>query len=158
MSIQKITRVFAIAAVLVATLPALTPTLSLGVTPAFAAPRKGHLLVTKNCADYDGTAGSFCTITSSNVAEIAVGSKVFYDQAANTPAGMLDSNVVLAVSPGNWAVGRCTLELATYRGVCTFSDGTGQLAGFQARVDVSPTGGLDFLWDGTYSFSLKSDK
>jgi hypothetical protein len=158
MSIQHTARVFAIAAVLVATLPALSPMLSLGGTPVMASAKKGQLLVTKNCSEFDGTAGSSCTITSSNIAEITAGAKVFYDQAANTPAGMLDSNVVLVVSPGNWAVGRCTLELATYKGLCTFSDGTGQLAGFQARVDVSPVGGLDFLWDGTYSFGLKRDK
>ena len=152
MSIQHTARVFAIAAVLVATLPALSPMLSLGGTPVLASPKKGQLLVTKACPDYDGTAGSFCTIASSNIAEIPAGSKVFYDQAANMPAGMLDSNVVLVVSPGNWAVGRCTLELATYNGLCTFSDGVGQLAGFQGRVAVSPSSAANFLWNGTYSF------
>jgi hypothetical protein len=156
MSIQKITRIVAIAAVLVAT--ALTSMPSLGVTPVSASARKGPLQITKNCVEWTGTAGSFCTITSSNIAEITAGTKVFYDQAANTPAGMLDSNVVVVVSPGNWAVGRCTLDLTTFRGVCTFSDGTGQLAGFQARVDVSPAGPPDFLWDGTYSVGLKHDQ
>ena len=155
MSIQKIAQVFGIAGVLVATLPALTPTLSLGTSPVFASARKGPLHVTKNCSAYDGTAGSLCTITSSNIAEIPKDSTVYYDQAANTPAGMLDSNVVLVAPTGDWAVGRCTLLLATYRGVCTFSDGTGQLAGFQARVDVSPAGGFDFVWAGTYSFRFK---
>ena len=153
----QITRTRAIAAMLVATSVALSSALSPGVAQVSAAAKKGDFQVTKNCSQYDGTAGSFCAITSSNVAEVPAGSTVFYDQAANTPAGMLDSNVVLVAGPGNWAVGRCTLELATYRGVCTFSDGTGPLSGFRARVDVapSPDGGFDFLWNGTYSFKSK---
>jgi hypothetical protein len=82
-----------------------------------------------------------CTITSSNIEQIGVGSKVFYDQAAGIPAGLLDSNVVLDDGTGNRAVGRCTLDLATGHGLCTFSDGTGQFTGFEARVDVSYSGG-----------------
>jgi hypothetical protein len=80
---------------------------------ALAGEKKGQLHVTKNCSEFTGTAGTFCTITSSNLAQIKVGSKVFYDQAANIPTGMLDSNAVLNVGPGDWAVGRCTLDLST---------------------------------------------
>ncbi|HEY8171859.1 MAG TPA: hypothetical protein VIH21_02130, partial [Dehalococcoidia bacterium] len=53
--------------------------------------RSGFLRVTKECLQYTGQAGSFCTITSSNVPEIKVGSKVFYGQAADVPPGLLDS-------------------------------------------------------------------
>ena len=121
--------------------------------------RNGQLLVTKECTQYTGAAGSFCTITSSNIPEIKVGSKVVYGQAAGIPAGMLDSNVVLEVGTGNWAVGRCTLDLGTGLGICTFSDGTGPLAGFQARVDVSPpTDGKNWHWTGTYSFGPEPDR
>ena len=116
--------------------------------------RNGQLHVTKECSHYTGAAGSFCTITSSNLPEIKVGSKVIYDQAAGIPAGMLDSNVVLDAGNGNRAVGRCTLDLSNGLGLCTFSDGTGQFTGFSARVDVSPpTNGLNWHWEGTYSFS-----
>jgi len=66
--------------------------------------------------------------------------------------GELDSNVVLYVGTGDWAVGRCTLDLGTGLGLCTFSDGTGRLTGFQARVDVTYTGGVNYRWDGAYSF------
>ena len=86
-------------------------------------------------------AGSFCTITSSNLSRILVGSTIVYDQAAGIPAGMLDSNVVLDAGNGNRAVGRCTLDFSTGLGLCTFSDGTGRFAGFQARVEVSYLGG-----------------
>ncbi len=48
----------------------------------------------------------------------------------------LDSNVVLDAVTGNRAVGRCTLDFQTFLGLCTFSDGTGKFAGFEARVDV----------------------
>ena len=121
--------------------------------------RSGRLHVTKQCTDppYTGAAGDRCTITSSTLAEIKFGSKVFYDQAAGTPAGMLDSNVVLDAGAGNRAVGRCTLDLTTYLGLCTFSDGTGQFEGFSARINVSPDPQGYFHWDGTYRFRPEPD-
>jgi hypothetical protein len=129
---------------------------AVGLAPRVAlAHEKGQLHVTKNCSEYTGAAGSFCTITSSNLAVLKVGTKVFYDQAAGIPTGMLDSNVVLYAGTGDWAVGRCTLDMSTTLGLCTFSDGTGDFAGFSARVDVSPfppPDAVDIHWDGTYSF------
>jgi hypothetical protein len=60
---------------------------------------------------------------------------------------------VLDAGGGNKAVGRCTLDGATGPGLCTFSDGTGRLAGFGARVDVSPpTDGVHWQWIGAYEF------
>jgi len=114
----------------------------------------GHRLrITKECSQYDGTAGSFCTISGSNVPQIVVGSVVTYDQAAGIPAGMLDSNVILDAGGGNRAIGRCTLDLGNGRGLCTFADGTGNLANFHARIRVSPPAdGLNWHWDGVYSF------
>ncbi len=44
------------------------------------------------------------------------------------------------------------LDLSTGTGVVTISGGTGVFRGFRARVDVSPLGGPNFAWDGTYSF------
>jgi len=129
---------------------------AVGLAPRVAlAHEKGQLHVTKNCSEYTGAADSFCTITSSNLAVLKVGTKVFYDQAAGIPTGMLDSNVVLYAGTGDWAVGRCTLDMSTTLGLCTFSDGTGDFAGFSARVDVSPfppPDAVDIHWDGTYSF------
>ena len=58
---------------------------------------------------------------------------------------------------GNRAVGRCTLDLATGLGLCTFYDGTGELAGFEARVDVTCSGGPDCDWDGTYGINRGRD-
>ena len=127
--------------------------LTAAVSVSASSERKGDLNVTKECSAYTGLPGAFCTITSSDLAAIPVGSKVFYGQASGIPAGLLDSDVVLDAGAGNRAVGHCTLDSATGRGLCTFSDGMGHLAGFQARVDVSYTGGVNFRWDGVYSFS-----
>src|SRR5215208_955776 len=99
--------------------------------PAAAAPEKKRALrVTKECSQFHYLAGDYCTITSSNLDEIPVGTRITYDQAFGIPTGMLDSNVVLDAGNGSWAVGRCTLVGATGRGLCTFSDGFGELAGF----------------------------
>jgi hypothetical protein len=155
MRAQKITPIVAIA--VVASLAALTPAPSVGVASVSASPGKGELHVTKECSQYNGAAGSFCTITSSNLTEILVGSKVFYDQAAGIPSGLLDSNVVLDAGNGDRAVGRCTLDLSTGLGLCTFSDGTGAFTGFQARVEVSYPG-PEWAWDGTYSFTPRDNR
>jgi hypothetical protein len=101
--------------------------------------------------------GDTCKIVSSNLAQIPVGSLVHYTQAFGilNPA-WLDSNVVLDAGNGNKAAGRCTVDFSTATpGVCTFEDGTGQLAGFSARVAVStsPTPPRNFTWDGRYSFN-----
>ena len=112
--------------------------------------RSGELHVTKECSQDKGNPGDFCSITYSNLTEITVGAKVFYDQAINIPKGLLDSNVVLDAGNGNRALGRCTLDLSTGLGLCTFSDGTGNFAGFHARVQVDCRSGC--RWDGTYRF------
>jgi len=118
-----------------------------------ASANTGVLKVTKECSQYFGAPGQFCTITSSNLAELPAGARVYYTQPANVPVGLVDSNVVLDAGNGSRAVGRCTLDLSTGLGLCTFSDGTGDLAGFHARVDVSWLGGYDWLWSGTYGFT-----
>ena len=55
--------------------------------------RSGDLHVTKECSEYKGLAGDFCTITSSNLDEIEAGAKVVYEQAAGE--GSLDTDIVL---------------------------------------------------------------
>ena len=125
---------------------------------------EGEIHVTKNCGNFTGLAGTYCTITSSNLPEIPVGSTVFYTQAttAAPESGSIafDSNVVLFVGFGDWTVGRCTLDSRQYPGnygLCTFSNGLGPLARFTARVKVSPfqntPTNVDYNFDGTYSFT-----
>jgi hypothetical protein len=126
---------------------------------ASSAAEGGALHITKSCASFTGAAGGFCTITTSNVPAIKPGAKVYYDQGFGIPAGMLDANVVLSVAQGDWATGRCTLDGSTGQGICQFTDGVGQLAGFRARIKVSPfPDGVDYHWDGTYSFGSDFDR
>ena len=147
-------RIASFALMLVAGILALTLSLSTGAASESAsAARNGEIHLIKECSAYTGLAGSFCTITSSSLAAIPVGSKNFYDQAANIPAGLVDSNVVLDAGNGNRALGRCTVDRATLLALCTYSDGTGELAGFQARLNVSHMSGFNWALDGTYSFS-----
>ena len=74
-------------------------------------PRSGALHVTKECSEYSGAAFSFCTITSSSVNALTVGSKVVYLQAPG--ASSLDSDIVIVVGPGKFALGHVTLDFAT---------------------------------------------
>ena len=121
-----------------------------GLTPS---PTSGDLQVTKECSEYKGLAGDFCTITSSNVEAIEVGSKVVYASAAG--AASLDSDISLDAGPGNTAAGHVALDLAKGSGLITFSGGTGKFTGFQARADVSvdSADATVWHWAGTYSLS-----
>jgi hypothetical protein len=120
-------------------------------------PRSGDLHVTKDCprTDYQGRAGDFCTIASSNVDAIEVGSRIVYAQAADFATHTLDSDVVLnPPEPGNnLAFGHCHFDLATGLGLCTFSGGTGKFTQLNASANVSHREGTIYAWDGTYSFS-----
>ena len=101
--------------------------------------RSGQLHIVKDCSAYNRMAGGTCKIVSSNLAEIPAGTLVHYTQAFGilNPA-WLDSNVVLDAGNGNKAAGRCTVDFSIATpGVCTFEDGTGQLAGFTAPESQS---------------------
>jgi hypothetical protein len=122
--------------------------------------RSGILRVTKECHDYHGQAHDLCTITSSNLKEIEVGSTVTYLSAAS-PSFFLDSDVILdPPGPGNnVAFGHCTVDLTNINGTtgCIFSGGTGKFKWFHADVKLSLLDPNDpateLVWNGTYSFS-----
>jgi len=115
--------------------------------------RSGALHVTKECSQYTRLAGGFCTITSSNLKAIKVGTRVVYAVASGPT--VLDSDVVLdPPGPGkSTAFGHVVLDLATGQGVVTISGGTGKFRWFHANVAVSSLGRPNWAWDGTYSFS-----
>ena len=114
-----------------------------------------HLV--KDCTNQHGNSGDYCVITSSNVPHIIpVGSKLFYDQAAQILAGFLDSNVLLHVGSLDWAVGRCTFDFSVNSALCTFSDGVGPLGGFSARTKVTYLGGVKYAVDGPYSLGVQN--
>jgi hypothetical protein len=126
--------------------------------PEFA--RSGTLRVTKECSQYFLRANDFCTITSSTLKEIEVGSKIFYLSAAS-PAFYLETDVVLdPPGPGNnVAYGHCSVDLTAINGTkgCVFSGGTGKFKWFHAEVKLSvldpENPASELVWNGTYSFS-----
>jgi hypothetical protein len=117
--------------------------------------RAGELHVTKECSQYQGQAGQFCTITSSNIPWIRAGMRIVYFDAANfgTTPPMLDTDVVLSAGHGSAAYGHVTLNLATAQGTVTFDGGTGAFAKFQGSANVTVDADGVWHWDGTYSFS-----
>jgi hypothetical protein len=115
-------------------------------------PRSGALHVTKECSQYFGNAGEFCTITGSNLNAIHAGMKVIYTSAVDVN-GVLDSDLVLDGPGHNDAYGHVTLDFATGLGEITFSGGTGRFRGFHAIVAVAAVSAQLVHWDGTYSFT-----
>jgi hypothetical protein len=116
-----------------------------------SSPRSGELHVTKECSDYHGQAGEFCTITSSTIPQIEPGMRVVYASPAG--ATSLNSDLILDGPGNNDASGHVTLDFLTLSGVVTFSGGTGRFSGFEASVIVTydPSTNL-WDWDGPYSF------
>jgi hypothetical protein len=123
-------------------------------TPA----RSGHLHVTKECSQYQGNAGDFCTITSSNIPAIKPGMRVFYASAADFGAGTLDSDLVLDGPGHNNAFGHVELNLSTFTGVVTFSRGTGRFRHFHAGpLAVACPAFPACSWDGAYRFGRRAE-
>ena len=113
--------------------------------------RSGALHVTKECSQYNGTVGSFCTITSSNISAIKPGMRVVY---LGAPAGgVLNADLVLTPGHGPVAFGHVVLNQMTKQGTVTFSGGTGRFANLQVHVDVTLAPGGVWHWDGSYSFA-----
>ena len=137
----------------VALLAALGFSVSAASSPNNAHQTTKELHATKDCSGFTGLVGAYCTIRSSNVKALEVGSKIFYVQAAGKTA--LDSDTFIYVKRGTVATGHCFLRHATGVGLCTVSDGTGTLAGFRFRVRVKADASVPGLWrwDGTYSFN-----
>jgi hypothetical protein len=128
-----------------------------GTAPSLsAATRTGTLHMTKECSEYTGLPGSFCTIPSSDLKQMPAGSRVVY--AGTLTNGRLDSDLYLdPPGPGNnRAFGHVFLDLTVTppHGVITFSGGTGTFAHFNATIQVTRLVGVPktWNWDGPYSF------
>lgn len=128
-----------------------------GLSPASASPRTGALHVSKECSQYRGAAGDFCTITASNIDAIQVGARVIYALPLNAD-GSLDSDVVVTDGRGSKLFGHVTLNATTM--IITFSGGTGRFSHFSGSADVTvaDAGTLNELWhwDGQYRFGSGS--
>jgi hypothetical protein len=127
---------------------------ALAPAAAAASPRSGYFHVEKECSQYTGAAGDFCTITYSNLNAIKVGSRVFYAQAADFGSMTLDSDITVVRHGNSVAYGHVVLDLISGYGTLILSGGTGQFRGFSAlTVAVTPLGSGNWEWDGAYSFS-----
>ena len=109
------------------------------------------LRVTKECSEYTGEAGSFCTIASSNFDAIPIGSKVVYTKAATADGG-LDTDIVINTPNGDAAYGHVVLDGATETGKVTLAGGTGKLAELAADLTVAPLAAPTYSWEGSYSY------
>ena len=124
---------------------------------ASATPRSGILHMTKECSQYTGAAGAFCTVTSSNINAIKVGSRIVYAKADGDPTpGVLDTDLVIDGPGRNTAFGHVVLSDAPgASGPVTISGGTGVFSHFHADLVVTcelpPSATCS--WDGPYSFS-----
>jgi hypothetical protein len=112
--------------------------------------RTGTMHLEKECSEYTGAAGSFCTIVSSNVDAIPTGSKVVYREAANASGG-LDSDIAVETPDGDKVNGHVVLDGATQTGTVTLSGGSGALATLKADLVVAQVSGPTYSWDGPYS-------
>ena len=122
-----------------------------------ATPRSGILHLTKNCKDYSGAAGAFCTVASSNLNAIKVGSRIIYAKADGDPTpGVLDSDLVIDGPGSNTAFGHVVLADAPGSvGTVMISGGSGVFSHFHANLVVTCEAPPSPIcsWDGEYSFS-----
>ena len=116
-------------------------------------PRAGTFHALKNCSQYSGLAGGFCTLTGSTLKQIPDGTKVVYASAPTATA--VSSDIMLVPpKPGNSvAFGHVELNRVTRTGTATFWGGTGKFKHFSASVTISWLSPGNWAWDGTYSFS-----
>jgi hypothetical protein len=126
-------------------------------TAGSASPRSGQLHVTKECSEFSGLPGGFCTITGSNLDAIPVGVHVVYTDPTFVGHD-LRSHLYIDGPGNNDAYGYVVLQLppdpTAWTGHLTFSGGTGWFSGFHASVfvDCRPDGS-PCTWDGTYNFT-----
>ncbi len=121
-------------------------------------PRAGTFHAEKNCDQYSGLAGGFCTLTVSTLKQIPVGTKVVYTDAATATAVITDVTLVPPSPGNNVAFGHVDLSRVTRTGNASFSGGTGKFQHFTASVVITYLSGRNWAWDGTYSFSDEGDR
>jgi len=118
-------------------------------------PKLQPIKFSKECSKYTGETPSFCTIIESDFKEIPVGTNVlYYGPVINSPL-FTSSSVVLAVGPGNSAVGHCIVYDTANppTGHCAFFAGSGSLAGFQAILNVTVDAKQIWHWEGGYQLA-----
>lgn len=123
-----------------------TPEIPVASPPASASvdPDATPVHLVKDCSEFTGEVPSYCTISSSDFSPIPVGARVNYLGPLLVDPHFLASNVKIDHANGSTATGFCSFDgrPTQKRGLCTFWDGTGALAGFTAIfvVTIDATG------------------
>ena len=120
-------------------------------------PRAGTFHAEKNCDQYSGLAGGFCTITVSTLKQIPVGTKYVATDAPTATALISDVTLVPPNPGNNVAFGHVELNRVTRTGTVTFSGGTGKFQHFSASLVITFLRPRNWALDGTYSFSNRDD-
>lgn len=112
----------------------------------------GAVHLTKTCPTWETT--QTCTVQTATAGPIQVGTVVAYSGLFSPT---LSAAVTLTMPDNSTATGHCTLvwrpELVGNDGfgTCTFTTGTGSLAGFHANLTIADhPDTLITDWDGTY--------
>lgn len=113
-------------------------------------PAMQPLHLVKECSQFVGKPGDFCSVIKSDLAAIPVGSKIYYFDS-NQVSAILSSSIVLDAGNGSLAIGHCSVNNPEATGTCTFSAGSGALQGLRALVTLTAdANGTDYHWDGGY--------
>ncbi len=124
-------------------LGALAPTVQANSTPSPV-----HLI--KDCGTFNGAPTSYCTITVSNLDLLPPGTKIRYLGPILDNAYFLSSNVIADAGKSGRATGYCIFDGKTSTGLCSFWEGSGTLARFNAILNVTVDSLGLFHLDGTY--------
>lgn len=127
-------------------------------TDEASSPRSGTLHMEKECSMYTGRAGSFCTLTASNLKQLPAGTRIVYtDGLVGTT---LETDVTLYPPTGGSSVafGHVSLDLVRSYGIGTLTGGTGRFKHLQGQFEITPIAGVrSWQWAGTYSFAGGDD-
>ena len=118
-------------------------------------PATKELHILKECSHYNEPAPTYCQITASNVPEIPKGTRIWYrgpDLGINDSV-MFSTTAIIDVGQDNLASGYCMgdqRDLAHQTGLCSFTAGSGTLAGFHALITVTSGATGDVHGDRVY--------
>lgn len=135
--------------------------LSLAILAGLAAPSLAHaeepamqpLHLVKECSQFTGKPGDYCSVIKSDLAAIPAGSKIFYF-GPHLNSTILSSSILIDAGNGCTAIGYCNVNNPEATGTCSFWAGSGTLQGFQALLTLTADpNGTDYHWDGSYAMA-----
>jgi hypothetical protein len=108
--------------------------------------------VKKECSKFTGGVPSFCTIIASSFGPLKNVKVRYYGPMLGSNDQFVSSDMVLEAKSGGTAIGHCIVYFAAGpAGICTFTAGSGSLAGFRAVVKVTVDDDDKWHWVGVES-------